>query len=846
MGDHDVTLAECVGLLSSESRERKFMGMVLVTKLVHGLDPESLRAVSEAEGFGRFLTSMLRATAVVNTAKEGEDDGLDDGLMMAMGDEERETKAEQVTASHALALAVCAALTRSPDVAADPSFQERIPIFTAAMRRANRYADLPLTAVGDACEACAAVIAAGGEEAEAVAGSLGLVAAAAAAVVAAVRDAADGSGNDDDDDDDDDGPPSDSSSLGPNDAVLRSIQLLGQLLESHAASEPLHVRDSSGHSSKDLRTVKAVKSRPGARVAIAKPRHKPKHNPRARAVADAMPSLTWTLASRAGRPEQIESLRCLVLAMSFAPARRPEGDWPTELARIARRSGTTTTLNTSESPPSDTHKTRGNRGATGGGWLDDLRGGLSAVMRSKATREMRHAALDLCSAAADLAGPQWLCGDDLGALNRQAPANRAKAAKTTDVPFFRLALELTRVECAVLLHDVSRDDVELRRRARSSLPVPLVLFERLVAALAADAQAADDEVEAAAGGGGGGDGGGNGGLLSAETAQSAVRSLCDVAGLLLEYLENAAEATKMGAVEELSGGDWPGPDPETTLAATRALGAFLAELPDPHAPRVDALLPALLAPPGAGGFKKNKGGPTDPGTEPGTSLSVDAAAAALTTRFLLPYLLQSTEDPHGLEAFERARGPAALASLVDRVTDDDGGVDSEEACGVVTAVCAVLRNAMEGTDRGHAEETLASDACVAFADCAGAMSEWADRVLDRDRSTAWRGGGQVEDGVFLRGLAGLRRDGIEGARGPGAWRGVLDFLRALVPADADRVLSRGYSAGGGAGYLSGEDGEEDGEYGDDDDDDETPAFDEDLELNAEVRAKFEAMRKGTD
>ena len=160
MGDRDVTLAECVGLLSSESRERKFMGMILVTKLVHGLDPESLRAVSEAEGFGRFLTSMLRATAVVNTAKEGEDDDLDDGLMMAMGDEERETKAEQVTASHALALAVCAALTRSPDVAADPSFQERIPIFAAAMRRANRYADLPVTAVGDACETCAAVIAA--------------------------------------------------------------------------------------------------------------------------------------------------------------------------------------------------------------------------------------------------------------------------------------------------------------------------------------------------------------------------------------------------------------------------------------------------------------------------------------------------------------------------------------------------------------------------------------------------------------------------------------------------------------------------------------------------------------
>ena len=836
MGDHDVTLAECVGLLSSESRERKFMGMVLVTKLVHGLDPESLRAVSEAEGFGRFLTSMLRATAVVNTAKEGEDDDLDDGLMMAMGDDERETKAEQVTASHALALAVCAALTRSPDVAADPSFQERIPIFAAAMRRANRYADLPVTAVGDACEACAAVIAAGGRRRRRSRGP------SASSRRRRRRSS----------------PPSKTPArgirrrrrrrrrrpnslglpLGPNDAVLRSIQLLGQLLESHAASEPLHAHD------RGTRTVKAVKSRPGARVAVAKPA-RPKHNPRARAVANAMPSLAWTLASRPGSPEQIESLRCLVLAMSFAPARRPEGDWPTELARMGRMA---TAPNPSEKP-SDAHKTRKNRpGATGGGWLADLRGGLSSVLRSKATREMRHAALDLCSAGADLAGPRWLCGDDLGALGQ--------TAKTTDVPFFRLALELTRVECAVLLHDVSRDDVELRSRARSSLPVPLVLFERLVAALAADAQAADDAVEAAAaGGGGGGGGGGNGGLLSAETAQSAVRSLCDVAGLLLEYLENAAEAMKTGTVEE-PGGESPGPDPETTLAATRALGAFLAELPDPHAPRVDALLPALLAPPpGCRIEKKNKGGPTDPGIEPATSICVDAAAAALTARFLLPYLLQSTEDPHGLEAFERARGPAALASLVHRVVDDKGkdgetgagvgvGVDVEEAFGVVTAVCAVLRNAMEGTDRGHAEETLASDACVAFADCAGAMSEWAERVLERDRSTPWRGGGDAEDGIFLRGLAGLRRDGsiVEGARGRaggGAWRGVLDLLRALVPADVDRVLS--YSAGGGAGYLSGEDGE-DG----DDDGDETPAFDEDPELNAEVRAKFEAMRKGTD
>ena len=159
MGDHEATLSECVRLLSSESRERKFMGMVLVTKLVHGLDQDALVAVAEADGFARFLTSMLRATAVVNTAQDGSSDGegdLDDGLLDAMDakprdGETKETKAEQVTASHALALAVCATLARSPRVAADPSFQERLPLFAAAMRRTGpRYASLPMSAVGDA------------------------------------------------------------------------------------------------------------------------------------------------------------------------------------------------------------------------------------------------------------------------------------------------------------------------------------------------------------------------------------------------------------------------------------------------------------------------------------------------------------------------------------------------------------------------------------------------------------------------------------------------------------------------------------------------------------------------
>ena len=193
-----------------------------------------------------------------------------------------------------------------------------------------------------------------------------------------------------------------------------------------------------------------------------------------------------------------------------------------------------------------------------------------------------------------------------------------------------------------------------------------------------------------------------------------------------------------------------------------------------------------------------------------------------------------------------------MASLAERVTGgnvtgDDGDadgpaeIDAQEAVGVVAAVCATLRNAMEGTERGHAEEALAVDAAKAFADVAGTLSEWAERVLN-DRTVAWREGGDVEDGTFLRGLQGLRRDGVVGAGAPGAWRQMLDFLRALVPAETDQLLigANSFTAGGVAGYLSHSDGEEEDEEFDEED---APVFDEDPELNAQVRAKFEAMRK---
>ena len=59
---------------------------------------------------------------------------------------EDEARAAQATASHALALATCAALSKSPEVATDDSMVERLPLFAAAMARKGRYAALPCAA----------------------------------------------------------------------------------------------------------------------------------------------------------------------------------------------------------------------------------------------------------------------------------------------------------------------------------------------------------------------------------------------------------------------------------------------------------------------------------------------------------------------------------------------------------------------------------------------------------------------------------------------------------------------------------------------------------------------------
>ena len=461
------------------------------------------------------------------------------------------------------------------------------------------------------------------------------------------------------------------------------MQLLALLLESPAAYDAVHGAADRATISRSFDGSNGSADRstePGTEKDDSGSRRS------ARAVARCVPALAATLAARPGRPEQIEALRCLSLALSALPARRPGGFLTAELARVAAKA---------------------TKGGSTADWRDDLRGGARSVLAAKAPRELRLAALDLCAAAVDLLGESWVCGDALGRggdpLFAGGPAGADK--KKTPVPptpFYRVVLELARVETAVLLHDLTRDDAAVRAAARDSVSVPLVAYERLVAALAADAQAAEERRRRRRRRGRRARASGRSRerrhRLSAETAQAAVGVLADIAGSILDFLEHAAEEKAAAEVAEAKASEAKASaavsassDGVVVLAAARALGAFCAELPEAHATRVDALLPALLADP----HRSSR------------AMAPDTDSRVALIRFMLPYLLQATETPAGLDAFDDADGAEAAAALALRSIEraqaagpSSSPASVSETAGACAAACAALRNAAAGAEAG--------------------------------------------------------------------------------------------------------------------------------------------------
>jgi hypothetical protein len=223
----------------------------------------------------------------------------------------------------------------------------------------------------------------------------------------------------------------------------------------------------------------------------------------------------------------------------------------------------------------------------------------------------------------------------------------------------------------------------VRAEAAGVLGLCLSLFESAVAALAAGEDENDDaddamELDAAKSA----SRPPKAPSLSPAAACGAMRSLGRLAGVLLDFLEDAASP----------GAAVPWDDP-LTLAVLRALFCFLAEAPGAHADRWPRLLPHALA------------------------RTRDAAAPGGALCFLLPALLQATDvdtaaaamadgdddaAPGGgvsaaaavTDALVEARGAEALAALVGAAASGAGGAAD------AAATSAEAREALIGSALG--------------------------------------------------------------------------------------------------------------------------------------------------
>ena len=263
-------------------------------------------------------------------------------------------------------------------------------------------------------------------------------------------------------------------------------------------------------------------------------------------------------------------------------------------------------------------------------------------------------------------------------------------------------------------------------------------------------------------------------------------------------------------MEELSGGDWPGPDPETTERET-GVGRVPRGAPRPaRASRHTRSFPRSTRPRGYFLFQKKQRRRGRPGNGTRDVAQRRRRRRRATATRLLRTCFQAGcrtgSRRSSARGSRRARLPRRPSHRRRRGRRRRGGLRRGHRR---------LRGAEE-RDGGDRQGARGGDAGVGRVRGVRGLRGRDERVGGAragSGSVDRRGRRQVEDGVFLRGLAGCGGTGSRGRVGPGRGAGSPDFCGALVPADADRVLSRGYSAGGGAGYLSGRTGRRTGSTG---------------------------------
>ncbi|GAB4817373.1 hypothetical protein N2152v2_004419 [Parachlorella kessleri] len=109
----------------------------------------------------------------------------------------------------------------------------------------------------------------------------------------------------------------------------------------------------------------------------------------------------------------------------------------------------------------------------GRGWPADIRLGLELVLRSRVSPVERHAALQIAAAISDLARPDWLVGEagsraaapgptaSRPGVRSSSSSSGSKGSIYSSGSFFQLVVEMTKIETSVLLLDALAPDARV-------------------------------------------------------------------------------------------------------------------------------------------------------------------------------------------------------------------------------------------------------------------------------------------------------------------------------------------------------------------------------------------------
>ncbi|KAK9830359.1 hypothetical protein WJX72_011255 [[Myrmecia] bisecta] len=491
------SLQQCLQLLKGPSDEKRFVGLLLVTKLLPAGDDNTIRAVYKAIG-SRFLQRLLLP------------------LQSQQGREAAPADAEGIQKQRAtceLALAVLSSICRVPELAQAGDVVDKVPLLIKVVKSGglarllqHSGATQPPPAEGAASDAaavqdaleCLTAIATAGQEGRLVCLESQGIQAASAALQAAVRD----------------------------NAAWRGLpmQWLATLVAA-AQTVPSILEEGCQALADAVPALAQLLSAP-ASVPTSPKAAMPQASHAAKAGAQPAPGPTASPAGAMGAVDplalQLEALHVLLLIFSLASTQAPE------VQELLSESGW-------EAP---------------GGWPAAVRRGLKLLLSSRIGVVQRQAALGLAAAASQLLPPDWLL-------------EPAGAQVNGSDEFFRLLVEVLKIEVNISLQDALWPTARVPSAAQPGVSAadyqaPLSSFT------GTGKEESDDEEEGDLGGAGFG-----------HTGSTA-------AGPALFGGAATAAATKYG-------------DDPMVLAAIRALGRYLVEIPEAFPDRVRKLLPFMLS-----------------------------------------------------------------------------------------------------------------------------------------------------------------------------------------------------------------------------------------------------------